>query len=274
MTLGLRSIRRMLVIGLMVNMTSLPALSADRATTDSQELSGTVSAVQDSPPGMTSDELFSKLLEHNRLRDLRLEQYSAVRTYEAKNNAGKLHAQETVLVSYRAPDMKTFKTTSEEGSWIIRTLVFKRLMESEAESASGQQHRDSSLKPANYTFHLIGEQDIGPYHCIVAEAVPKRKDKYLFEGRIWIDAQDFAVVRIAGHPAKKLSFWINRAEFVRQYQKIGEFWVPCKDQTFVDMKLYGKKVLTIDHRDYTINGGQAGDEQAQDFTRGGQIAVR
>ena len=147
-------------------------------------------------------------------------------------------------------------------------------MESEAESASGQQHRDSSLKPANYTFHLIGEQDIGPYHCIVAEAVPKRKDKYLFEGRIWIDVQDFAVVRIAGHPAKKLSFWINRAEFVRQYQKIGEFWVPCKDQTFVDMKLYGKKVLTIDHRDYTINGGQAGDEQAQDFTRGGQIAVR
>ena len=233
-----------------------------------------MSAVPDSLQRMTSDELFSRLLEHNRLRDLRLEEYRAVRRYEAKNNNGKLHAQETVVVNYRAPDTKTFKTTSEEGSWIIRTLVFKRLMESEAEAASGQQHRDSSLKPANYTFHLIGEQDIGPYHCIVAEAVPKRKDKYLFEGRIWIDVQDFAVVRIAGHPAKKLSFWINRAEFVRQYQKIGEFWVPCKDQTFVDMKLYGKKVLTIDHRDYTINGGQAGDEQAQDFTRGGQIAVR
>jgi len=48
---------------------------------------------------------------------------------------------------------------------------------------------------------------------------------------------------------------------VRQYQKIGEFWLPCRDETFVDVKLYGKKVLTIDHREYTING-EAGDEQA------------
>src|SRR5438876_2490053 len=190
MTLELRSIKRMLVVGLMVNMTSLPVLSADRATTDSQELSGTVSAVQDSPPGMTSDELFSKLLEHNRLRDLRLEQYSAVRTYEAKNNKGKLHAQETVLVSYRAPDTKTFNTTSEKGSWMIRNLVFKRLMESEAEAAAGQQHRDSSLKPVNYTFNLIGEEDVGHYNCIVEEVVNKRKDNYLFDGIIWIDAKD------------------------------------------------------------------------------------
>jgi hypothetical protein len=49
--------------------------------------------------------------------------------------------------------------------------------------------------------------------------MPKRPDKYLFEGKVWIDSQDYAIVRIAGHPAKKLSFWIERADFVRQYQK-------------------------------------------------------
>jgi hypothetical protein len=38
-------------------------------------------------------------------------------------------------------------------------------------------------------------------------------------------------VRIEGHPAKKLSFWIRRADFVRQYQKIDGFWLPQKDQT-------------------------------------------
>ena len=79
---------------LLAGMATVPAFPADRATTASQELSDTVSSLQDSPQGMTSEELFAKLLEHNRLRDLRLEQYSAVRTYEAKNNAGKLHAQD------------------------------------------------------------------------------------------------------------------------------------------------------------------------------------
>jgi hypothetical protein len=102
--------------------------------------------------------------------------------------------------------------------------------------------------------HLLGEQQVGPYHCFVAQADPKRLDKYLFEGKIWIDTQDFAIVRIEGHPAKKLSFWIERADFVREYQKINEFWLPRRDETFVQVRLYGRKVLTIDHQDYTVNG--------------------
>jgi hypothetical protein len=64
------------------------------------------------------------------------------------------------------------------------------------------------------------------------------------------------VVRIEGHPAKKLSFWIERADVVRQYQKIGNFWLPERDETFVQVRLYGKKVLTIDHQDYVVNGAR------------------
>ena len=86
---------------------------------------------------------------------------------------------------------------------------------------------------------------MGPYHCIVVEAIPKRKDKYLFEGKVWIDVEDYAVARILGHPAKKLSFWIQRADFVRQYQKIDDFWLPQRDMTFVDVRLYGKKVMIV-----------------------------
>jgi hypothetical protein len=64
------------------------------------------------------------------------------------------------------------------------------------------------------------------------------------------------VVRIEGHPARKLSFWIQRADFVRQYQKINGFWLPQKDQTFVQVRLYGKKVLNIEHQNYVVNGAQ------------------
>jgi hypothetical protein len=91
---------------------------------------------------------------------------------------------------------------------------------------------------------------------------PKRKDKYLFERKLWIDVEDYSVVRIEGHPAKKLSFWIQRADFVRQYQKIDGFWLPRKNQTLVQVRLYGKKVLTIDHRDYVVNAGQSKDARA------------
>jgi hypothetical protein len=133
------------------------------------------------------------------------------------------------------------------------------LIRSEIETAAGKEHHDSAISADNYSLNLLGEQQVGPYRCFVAEARPKRKDKYLFEGKLWIDVHDYPVVRIEGHPAKQLSFWIVRADFVRQYQKIDGFWLSQKDQTLVQVRLYGKKILTIDHQDYVVNSGQSKD---------------
>jgi hypothetical protein len=219
--------------------------------------------LQPPPPGLTADEVMAKLLDHNQLQDLSLQQYSVVRKYEVRDTKGTLAAQAIVQVDYQAPRIKTFQKTSERGSWVVRQLVFDRLISAETETASGVEHHDSAITPANYRFALLGEDDLGPYRCLVIEATPKRKDKYLFEGRIWIDAQDFAVVRIAGHPAKQLSFWIHRADFVRQYQKIEGFWLPSRDETFVDVRIYGKRILTIDHQDYSIGFGETDGTNAQ-----------
>jgi hypothetical protein len=205
------------------------------------------------PVGLTGDEIIARMLERNRLRNEQLRRYSAVRTYDIRNPEGKLAALAVVRVEYWAPDKKTFNKTSEKGSGIVRHLVFDRLMQSESETSSGREHHDSAITAANYTFTLSGEEDVGPYHCFVLEAIPKRKEKYLFEGKIWIDTEDFAIARIAGHPAKKPSFWINRADFVRQYQKIDGFWLPCRDETSVEVKIYGRRVFTVDHQQYVIN---------------------
>ena len=239
-----------LLIAIAVGLTARTALGADQSA---PSLAETVSPLQSGFEGMTGDELFRKLLEHNRIREERLLQYTAVRTYEVTNDHGKSYAREIVRVAYQAPDHKSFQVESEEGSAMVRDMVLKRLIESESETSSGRAHHDSAIKPANYEFNLLGEQDVGPYHCLLVEATPKRKDKYLFEGRIWIDAQDYAIVRIAGQPAKSLSFWITRADFVRQYQKIGEFWLPAQDETFVRMRMAGRKILTIQHREYAVN---------------------
>jgi Outer membrane lipoprotein-sorting protein len=205
------------------------------------------------PVGLTSEDIIAQMLQRNLLRSQQLQQYSAVRTYEIRNLEGKVAAQAVVRVEYRAPDKKTFSKTSEKGSSIVRHLVFDRLIQSESETSSGREHHNSAITTTNYTFTLAGEEEVGPYRCFVLEAMPKRKDKYLFEGKIWIDAEDFAVVKIAGHPAKKPSFWINRADFVRQYQRIDGFWFPLRDETFVDVKMYGRRVFIVDHQQYVID---------------------
>src|SRR5712692_410238 len=205
------------------------------------------------PVSLTSDEIVARMLERNHLRNEQLRRYSAVRTYEIRNVEGKLAAQAVVRVDYEAPDKKTFNKASEKGSGIVRHLVFDRLIQSEGETSAGREHHNSAITPANYTFVFAGEEEVGPYHCFVLEATPKRKDKYLFEGKIWIETEDFAVAKIAGHPAKKPSFWVNRADFVRRYQRLGGFWFPYRDETSVEVKIYGRRVFTVDHQQYVIN---------------------
>jgi hypothetical protein len=210
--------------------------------------------LQPSGPSASADQIFVDLVKHNEVRNAGLREYSAVRTYAVTDLQGKVHAKETVRMDYVAPDKKTFVTIAEEGSGLVRHLVLERLMESEVSAAAGQDHRDSSITPANYTFHVVGQEDLGVHHCFVVDATPKRKDKYLFEGKIWIDSSEFAVVKIAGHPGKSLSFWITRADFVREYEKIGNFWLPARDETVVDVKFYGKKILRIEHHIDSVNG--------------------
>jgi len=267
MTPRLQPAARLLTLALLVGTVFVAASPADEPATR-QESQADDTALQPRVSGMTGDEVFSKLLEHNHLRDIQLQRYSALRTYEVTNDKGKVHAKAVVLVQYQAPSTKTFTTASEEGSKIIRRLVFKGLMESEAETAAGRSHRDSSIRPENYAFQLVGEEDVTGFHCFVVEATPKRHDKYLFEGTIWIDTQDFGIVQIAGHPAKNPSFWIKRVNFVRRYQKIEEFWLPLKDETVVDLKIHGRKILTIDHQNYAVNRAEQEAVRTPANTRG------
>jgi hypothetical protein len=45
-------------------------------------------------------------------------------------------------------------------------------------------------------------------------------------------------------------------DFVRRYQKIGEFWLPLKNESITHVRIFGKNILTIDYDQYEIT--QAG----------------
>jgi hypothetical protein len=71
--------------------------------------------------------------------------------------------------------------------------------------------------------------------------------------------------------ARKLSFWINRADFVRQYQRVDGFWLPYREETSVEVKMYGRRVFTVDLQQYVINAerslpGWSGDMRVTPFS--------
>ncbi|MBI1747518.1 MAG: hypothetical protein HYR55_13145 [Acidobacteria bacterium] len=248
---SIQSTPRLFMGTLLLELLSAAALPALPPAPAAQEIPEAFVA-HPSPEGMTGETLFAKLLERNREREARLLQYSGSRTYRVKNDKDRVRAETQVRMQYRAPATKAFQIVSERGSGTVRRRVFQPLLESEVETAAGRNRHDSEIIPDNYYFELLGEDDAEGYHCFLVQAIPKRRDKYLFEGRIWIEAHEFAIVKTAGRPAKNLSFWTKRVDFVRRYQKIGDFWLPQKDESITQVRIFGKHRFTIDYDQYEI----------------------
>ena len=197
--------------------------------------------------------IFERLQQANALRDAALESYLSTRRYSVFEPGHESDAELLVSMQFVAPSTKTFTTIAVHGVGWIHRRVFGRLMEAEAEAAGGQDKTNSAITPANYEAQLLGSDSLSGRDCYVLSLVPRRRDKYLFIGKAWIDKEDFAIARLEGEPAKSPSFWVVRAPFVREYQRVDRFWLPRQDETRTEIRFAGPYVLRIQYADYQIN---------------------
>ncbi|MFY9912691.1 MAG: hypothetical protein WAK56_22835, partial [Candidatus Sulfotelmatobacter sp.] len=123
--------------------------------------------------------------------------------------AGDYEAQMVVDVTYRAPNVKQFKVVSQTGSTFLINHIFKRLLESEQEFLNDQNQRQATLNTENYEFTLAGYDSTPSGGEYILNLLPRKRNKFLYHGKIWVDANDFAVVRIEGEPCQNPSMWIK-----------------------------------------------------------------
>ncbi len=146
---------------------------------------------------------------------------------------------------------KTFQILSENGSKLLLDRVLHRLLTSEQEA--DKTRAQTALTSDNYSFSLVGSEQKDNHACYVLQVLAKRRNKYLYNGKIWVDANDFAVVYVEAHPAVNPSFWISGTDIQHQYQKIADFWLPASNRSETKIRIGGKALLTINYSDYKLN---------------------
>jgi hypothetical protein len=213
-----------------------------------------LTVAQASPPLLTAEQVVNNLVQRNLQRAAALHAYQSTRTYRIEYHGfpGSHSAEMVVDVKYRAPFTKEFKIRSESGSKLLAEKVLRRLLQSEQEAQNDENQIHIALNNENYKLQLLGTEPSPSGLLYILFAEPRVNNKYLFRGKVWVDAHDFAVVRMEGAPAKNPSFWIKDTKIEQIYAKVGDFWLPLSNRSTSAIRLGGTANLTIDYRDYKI----------------------
>ncbi len=206
-------------------------------------------------PDLGASEVIDRLITRNFVTAATLTGYNSTRHYHLEfRGVDSLVADVVVRASYRAPDHKEFSIQSESGSGFLQKRVLQQLLKSEAEASQLKNREQIALTPRNYAFRLLGCEQVDGRGSYVLEAMPRHLNKFLIKGRIYVDDQDFAVIRVRAEPAKSPSWWTVRNEIEQTYIKVGDFWLPARITTNTAVRLLGRAFLTIDYGEYRLMG--------------------
>ena len=167
--------------------------------------------------------------------DVRRE-YKVFRGYD-RQTTSEVMAQ----INFVPPGMKTYKIIQAQGNSRGEKIV-RELLDRETESA--KKGLGSEITRTNYDFVFLRQENFGVVPEYVLRIVPKRKDKYLLRGQIWVDASTFRIRRIEGVPAKSPSMWIKGIHITLQYAELNGMWIPISFDAIATVRLLGEYTLT------------------------------
>jgi len=168
--------------------------------------------------------------------------YEVTREYKVFRGHSKQPISEvTTQIVFSPPNTRTYKIIQSSGNSRGEKMVRELL---DRETASAKKERGSEISRANYAFVFLRRENFGVVPEYVLGIFPKRKDKYLLLGQVWVDASTFHIRRIEGVPAKSPSFWLKDIHITLQFAELGGMWVPVTFDAIARVRFLGEFTLT------------------------------
>ncbi len=170
-----------------------------------------------------------------------LRSYTVTREYELFGQTrDRTRSRVIADVTFRPPDSKDYRIQGTAGS-VIGEKVVRLVLEREAVLAKNGGASDISQD--NYDFQFVREEVASGRRCYVLQLLPKRKDKNLLSGTIWVDAETYLIRRTEGEPQKSPSWWLRDVHIVFVYAQVGEMWLPTSAEFTAKVRLFGVSTM-------------------------------
>jgi hypothetical protein len=175
------------------------------------------------------------------------EHYTVLRNHDEKHPA----AEMVVKTTYRRDVGKNFSIVSLNGSVLLRKML-EEVLATEKKMTEPANRSTAVIIPANYEMTVKGPGMMDGRSCIALTIKPRRISPYLFNGTVWVDAQNQAIVRLEGVAAKSPTFLSGPSQVSRQYTMIDGFAMATRARAVSNSPLLGETIVNIDYTGYQL----------------------
>ena len=170
-----------------------------------------------------------------------------------RNGAGTPAAEQTVQVTYQKSTGITYTTVSKVGSSMWLNRAIEPALESEKEVNDVTTRHQVMLTADNYEFEVDPVRDsVNGRDCFVLDLKPRRKSPYLLNGKAWVDAKTYLLVRIRGTQSSGSSLLAGLPLITRDFAHISGFAMVVHEEIEAHTFLFGQTVIKIDYDGYDI----------------------
>ena len=175
--------------------------------------------------------------------------YRAARRLEAEN--GSRRGWIEAVTEYSPSTGFRYEITAEGGSKYIRAKVLRAVLDGERDVIAQGETARLALARSNYIFEANGVDAEGLANILLS---PRRRERVLVSGTMFLQPRDGALVRVQGRLAKSPSFWVKNVDVIRSYERIAGAIVPVELESNAEVRLLGQARLRMTYVYSEIDG--------------------
>jgi uncharacterized membrane protein YeaQ/YmgE (transglycosylase-associated protein family)/outer membrane lipoprotein-sorting protein len=238
----------------------------------------TLAAVVEAAPAQTGstvpnvETIVARMAQARAENRAHLRSYIVTREYKLYGKERQAAKSQVVAdVTFVPPDSKKYTIQQISGSGLGKKII-GRMLAREAEVT--EDYGATDISPDNYDFRFIREEEVSGQRCYVLELLPRRKDKNLLRGNIWVDANTYLLRRTEGQPAKTPSFWVRDVRIALRYGDVGGMWLQTASEATARVRILGPCMMVSRDVKYKIGevvvvaSASPGAEQTGESPRG------
>ncbi len=199
----------------------------------------------------SAESIIAHMMQARSENRARLRPYSVTRDYRLFGKERQTARSEVIArVTFDPPGIKQFVIQQASGMGLGERIVRQML---EHETEIGRNNTSTDLSPANYDFRYLREEQLDGRRCYVLGMVPRRSDKSLLRGQIWVDAVTYLLHRTEGEPARSPSWWLKDARLALVYSDVGGMWLQTSSESSADVRFLGRHTMLSRDVEYSMS---------------------